>query len=212
MFLILLASGYFLVFIPLSETAGVFERGLMGYYQIIVTFIFIVLYFLMVTISFIFAFLSKKDNREGIADSQRLYLWKIIFAIIIFHNLSMIAYRTYLKHQDYGLRNVGKFYFQEMGQWLRKNSNKNDVVMCDDPIALGVFSERSCVQFPKVHATQDIIDTIQKENAGYVLVENNKRPRLNNLREIEVFYMLNFKEIMQVEGNLLFKIESRNLQ
>ena len=59
--------------------------------------------------------------------------------------------------------------------------------------------------------TQDIVDKIQKENARYALVESNKRPLIKNLREIEVFYMLNFKEIMQVEGNLPFKIEPRNL-
>ena len=123
----------------------------------------------------------------------------------------MIAYRTYLKHQDYGLRWAGKLYFQEIGQWLRQNSNKNDVVMCDDPIALGVFSERSCVQFPKVNATQDIIDKIQKESARYIVIESNKRPLIKNLREIEVFHMSNFKEILQVEGNLLFKIEPRSL-
>ncbi|HHT9124509.1 MAG TPA: ArnT family glycosyltransferase [Candidatus Brocadiia bacterium] len=203
-FFSLLFCGFFLVYIPLSETQY-YEGGLMGYYQMIVTFVFVIFYFFVLTTSFIFAFYEPRVT------GYESRILKIAFAILIFHSLSMIAYRTYLKHQDYGLRTVGKLYFQEMGQWLRQNSNKDDVVMCDGPVVFGVFSERSCVQFPKVPATQDIIDTIQKENVRYVLIESNKKPFLQNLRELEVFHVLNFKEILQVEGNLLLKIEHSNL-
>lgn len=213
-FFALLFCGFFLVYIPLTETQY-YQNGLMGRYQMLITIVFVMLYFLMLSTSFIFAFLSKKDNTEGIANSQegmRLYLWKIAFAIIVFHNLSMIAYRTHLKHQDYGLRWADKLYFQEMGQWLRQNSDKNDVVMCEDKktnVALGVFSERNCTPYPEALDVQSITDKFQKENVRYILVENNKKSHLKNLRDLEAFSMLNFRKILQVEGNQLFKIEPR---